>query len=90
MYEKNRVFPYSYSLYLKRIIFIYVITMPFAFSIDFKYLAIAIVALIFYTFASLELVSEEIEDPFGDDPNDLPTDELAVKIKASAAEILGS
>jgi putative membrane protein len=86
---RNTPIPYSYGLYLKRIIFLYVITMPFAFAIDFKYVAIGIVALVFYTFASLELISEEIEDPFGADPNDLPTDEIASKIKAGAAEILG-
>jgi putative membrane protein len=86
---RNTPIPYSYSLYLKRIIFLYVITMPFAFAIDFKYVAVVIVALVFYSFASLELLSEEIEDPFGDDPNDLPTDEIAQKIKAGATEILG-
>ncbi|MDP2386819.1 MAG: bestrophin family ion channel [Bacteroidota bacterium] len=85
---KNTPIPYSYSLYLKRIIFTYVVTMPFAFAIDFGYLAVAVVALIFYTFASLELVSEEIEDPFGLDPNDLPTDEISGKIKESVHEIL--
>jgi putative membrane protein len=28
---------------------------------------------IFYVLASLELIAEEIEDPFGSDENDLPT-----------------
>ncbi|MCD6067032.1 MAG: hypothetical protein K0S33_1858 [Bacteroidetes bacterium] len=86
---KNTPIPYSYSLYLKRIIFLYVITMPFAFAIDFKYLAVLVVALIFYVFASIELLSEEIEDPFGDDANDLPTDEIAGKIRTSVQSILG-
>lgn len=80
--------PYSYSLYLKRIIFLYVITMPFVFAIDFKYWAVLFVALIFYSFATLELISEEIEDPFGKDDNDLPTDEIAAKIKVNIEEIL--
>ena len=85
---KNTPIPYSYSLYLKRIIFLYVVTMPFAFAFDYKYWAIPVVAVVFYAFASLELVSEEIEDPFGTDPNDLPTDEIASKIKMSVHEIL--
>jgi len=42
----------------------------------------------FYAFASLELISEEIEDPFGTDDNDLPTDEIAEKIKLNTLEIL--
>jgi putative membrane protein len=74
-------------MFLKKIIFIYVITMPIAFSIDFKYWAIPIVMFIFYAFASLELISEEVEDPFGDDANDLPTQEIADRIKAGLDEI---
>jgi putative membrane protein len=37
---------------------------------------------------SVELIAEEIEDPFGTDVNDLPTDELADKIKDNVEEIL--
>ena len=85
---RNTPIPYSYSLYLKRIIFLYVISMPFVLAIDFKYWAILCVAVLFYTFASLEVLSEEIEDPFGEDENDLSTDEIATKIKSNVSEIL--
>ena len=78
---KSSPIPYSYSLFLKKIIFLYVITLPLAFSLEYDYWAIVPVMLIFYAFASLELVSEEIEDPFGTEANDLPTDELAAKIR---------
>lgn len=61
--------------------------MPFAFAIEFGYWSIPIVVFIFYAFASLELISEEIEDPFGDDANDLPTQELSEKIKVNLDEI---
>lgn len=84
---KNTPIPYSYSLFLKKIIFIYIISMPFAFAIDFGYWSILIVVFVFYAFASLELISEEIEDPFGDDANDLPTQELSEKIKVNLDEI---
>ena len=84
---KNTPIPFSYSMFLKKIIFIYVITMPIAFSIDFKYWAIPIVMFIFYAFASIELISEEVEDPFGDDANDLPTQDIAERIKNNLNEI---
>lgn len=84
---KNTPIPFAYSMFLKKIIFIYVITMPIAFSIDFKYWAIPIVMLIFYAFASLELISEEVEDPFGDDANDLPTQDISDRIKNNLHEI---
>jgi putative membrane protein len=72
--------PYSYSLFIKKIIFLYTLTMPFGFVTDFGYWTILVTTFIFYAFASLELIAEEIEDPFGTDANDLPTDDLALKI----------
>jgi putative membrane protein len=38
--------------------------------------------------ASLELIAEEIEDPFGGDENDLPMNKMAQNIKKHVAEIL--
>jgi len=37
---------------------------------------------------SMEILAEEIEDPFGTDDNDLPTDGLSEKIKSNIHEIL--
>ncbi len=84
---KNSPIPFSYSLFLKKIIFVYVITMPIAFALEYRYWAIPAVMIIFYAFASLELVSEEVEEPFGMDSNDLPTDELADKINRDLSSI---
>ncbi|MCZ8020689.1 MAG: bestrophin family ion channel [Cyclobacteriaceae bacterium] len=80
--------PYSYSMYIKKFIFIYVITLPFAFVTTYSYFTLIIVAIITFVLLSIELIAEEIEDPFGKDVNDLPTDELAVKIKENVREIL--
>lgn len=84
---KSTPIPYSYSIFIKKIIFFYSITMPFGFVHDFKYWTILVVTFIFYAFASLELLAEEIEDPFGEDDNDLPTDEIAEKIRKQTNEI---
>lgn len=85
---RNTPIPYSYSIFIKKMIFLYIITMPVTFGLTIGYWAIPIVMIMFYAFASLEIISEEIEDPFGTDPNDLPTDELSVKIKENVREIL--
>jgi ion channel-forming bestrophin family protein len=84
---KNTPIPYSYSMFLKKFIFIYVITMPFGFVTDFKYWTVPVVIFVFYVLASLELIAEEIEDPFGKDANDLPTDDIAGRIKNNLREI---
>lgn len=86
---KKTPIPYSYSLYLKKIIFIYVFTMPIGFVREFGYWAMPIVSLVFYVFGSIELLAEEIEDPFGTDANDLPTDQIFETIRANINEILG-
>jgi putative membrane protein len=85
---KNTPIPYSYSIFIKKIVFIYIITMPFSFGLTTGYWSIPIVMIMFYAFTSLELISEEIEDPFGTDSNDLPTDEIAAKINENTLEIL--
>lgn len=85
---KNTPIPYSYSMYIKKFIFIYILTLPFGFVTIAEYMTVPIVVLISYVLLSVELIAEEIEDPFGRDVNDLPTDELAIKIKDNVREIL--
>ncbi len=85
---KRTPIPYSYSLFLKKIIFIYVFTMPIGFVLDYKYWAVPVVTFIFYAFASIEVIAEEIEDPFGREPNDLPTDAITDTIRANLNDIL--
>jgi putative membrane protein len=84
---KNTPIPYSYSTYIKKFIFIYVATLPFGFAFTLEYLAIPVTAFIFYVLASLEIIAEEIEDPFGSDANDLPTDDIAIQIRTLTKEI---
>jgi putative membrane protein len=86
---RNTPIPYSYSMYIKKFIFIYLATLPFAFVTSTGYMTIPIVVIISYVLLSVELIAEEIEDPFGRDVNDLPTDELCGKIRDNVREILG-
>jgi putative membrane protein len=85
---KKTPIPYSYSIFLKKIIFIYIASMPFGFAMEFGYWSIFIVSMLFYIFASIELIAEEIEDPFGNDDNDLPTDQISEVIKQNLDEIM--
>ncbi len=86
---KNTPIPYSYSSFIKKFIFIYVLTLPIGYVFSMGYLVIPVVTFVFYVLASLELVAEEIEDPFGNDDNDLPMQKIAENIKKHIAEILG-
>lgn len=85
---KNTPIPYSYSAFIKKFIFFYVMTLPFGFVFSLGYYIVPVVIFIFYVLASLELIAEEIEDPFGMDENDLPTSKIASNIKKHVEEIL--
>ncbi|MBL7859672.1 MAG: bestrophin family protein [Cyclobacteriaceae bacterium] len=85
---KNTPIPYNYSMYIKQFIFIYLITLPMAFVTTSGYLTVPIVMLVTFVLLSVELIAEEIEDPFGRDINDLPTDELSEKISDNVKEII--
>ena len=61
--------------------------MPFGLIADLKWATVPIAVFVFYTLASIELIAEEIEDPFGADTNDLPTDEIAERIRKNLIEI---
>ncbi|NMH24300.1 bestrophin family protein [Flavobacterium solisilvae] len=85
---KNTPIPYSYSAFIKKFIFFYIMTLPFGYAFSLGYYSIPVVIFTFYVLASLELIAEEIEDPFGDDANDLPTEKISENIKKHVAEIL--
>lgn len=85
---KNTPIPYSYSAFIKKFIFFYVMTLPFGYSFQLSYYVIPVVVFIFYVLASLELIAEEIEDPFGSDANDLPLDKIADNIRKNVEELI--
>ncbi|HTU99535.1 MAG TPA: bestrophin family protein [Luteitalea sp.] len=87
---KNTPIPYSYSSFIKKFIVVYSLTLPFGFVFTLGLIAVPVVMFIFYVLASLELIAEEIEEPFGLDTNDLPLDRLSDIITNNARELLAS
>ncbi|MGM9475823.1 bestrophin family protein [Pedobacter sp. GSP4] len=86
---KNTPIPFSYSAFIKKFIFIYVITLPVGWVFSLGYFVVPVVPFILYVLASLELIAEEIENPFGEDANDLPVDQICINIEKHVEEILG-
>ncbi|HHG84003.1 MAG TPA: hypothetical protein ENJ82_04575 [Bacteroidetes bacterium] len=80
--------PYSYSVYIKKVIFLYLLTLPFSLINVLGYWTIGMVMFECYVLAGLELMGEEIEDPFGYDFNDLDTDGMAKNIRKNVREII--
>jgi putative membrane protein len=86
---RNTPIPYSYSSYIKKFIFVYVMTLPIGYAFSLGYLVVPVAVFIFYVLASLELIAEEIEEPFGKDANDLPLQRMTESIQKYVADILG-
>jgi len=85
---KNTPIPLSYSIFIKKFIFFYVMTMPMGFVFSLGYYIIPVVIFVFYVLTSIEIIAEEIEDPFGTDNNDLPIARISEGIQAHVEEIL--
>jgi putative membrane protein len=84
---KNTPIPFSYTVFLKKFIFFYVMTLPFGYVFTLGYIVIPVVVFVFYVLASLELIAEEIENPFGTDANDLPLAQMCKNIQKHVGEI---
>ena len=85
---KNSPIPFSYSVFIKKFIFFYVMTLPFGYVFTLGYMAVPVVVFVFYVLASLELIAEEIENPFGLDANDLPLNHICKNIQKHVCEII--
>lgn len=55
---------------------------------SFGWLTVPVTMFVFFALLGIELMGEEIEDPFGLDCNDLPTNDNAHTIKKNVFEIL--
>jgi len=85
---KSTPIPFSYSVFLKKFVFFYVMTIPIGYVFAMGWFVVPVSVFILYVLASMELIAEEIEDPFGADSNDLPTALIAKNIRKHVAEIL--
>ncbi|NVM63506.1 putative membrane protein [Mucilaginibacter sp. SG538B] len=86
---KKTPIPFSYNVFIKKFIFTYIMTLPFTWAFDLKYFIIPIICFVLFVFASIELLAEEIEDPFGRDANDLPLDSICDNIQKHVGELIG-
>lgn len=85
---KNTPIPIAYALFIKKFIFVYVVTLPIGYVFTAGYFIVPLVMIIFYVLLSIELIAEEIEDPFNNGTNDLPTAKIAQNIGRNVKNIL--
>lgn len=86
---KNTPIPYSYSSFVKKFIILYVLALPVAYVISIGLFMIPLTVFVYYVLMSLELIAEEIEDPFNNDENDIPMEAIAQNIEKNVHKIMG-
>lgn len=72
--------PVAYVLHLKRFLVLFCATLPLGLVGRFGWWTPLIVFFISYAMLGIEEIGVEIEDPFGDDPNDLPLEQITAGI----------
>ncbi|MCD1115413.1 hypothetical protein LO744_00775 [Chryseobacterium sp. C-17] len=87
---KNTPIPYSYSSFIKKFIILYVLALPIAYVINLGFFMIPLTVFVYYVLMSLELIAEEIEDPFNNDENDIPMETIAQNIEKNVHQIMGA
>ncbi len=80
--------PFAYVVHLRRALVLYFGTLPFAIVDTFHVYTLPAVLLMAYTFLGIEEIGVEIEDPFGEDENDLPLEVFCGKIEANLRGLL--
>lgn len=85
---KSTPIPFSYSLFIKVFITVYVLILPFTIIEAYGYMTIPAVVVTSYVLIGLEMIGEEIEDPFGLERNDLPLNQLSQLIRVNVHEIM--
>jgi len=85
---KNTPIPFIYSVFIKKFVFVYVMLFPWVYTAQLGFKVIPVTMFILYVLASLELIAEEIENPFNGDANDLPLEGICSKISESISQVM--
>jgi putative membrane protein len=85
---RNTPIPFSYTLLLHRTAYLYCFLLPFGLVDSIGFMTPFVVAIVAYTFFGLDALGDELEEPFGLAPNDLPLDAMCRMIEIELRESL--
>ena len=85
----NTPLPFAYMLLVHRTTYLYCFMLPFGLVSSLGWATPLICAVIAYTFFGLDVLSEELEEPFGLAANQLPLTALSRTIEINLLEALG-
>ena len=79
--------PYTYQVLLHRTVYLYCFLLPFGLVDSLGWLTPMITSFIAYTFVAFEAIADELEEPFGTEPSDLPLNAMSMMIERTLLEI---
>lgn len=80
--------PFVYVVHLRRALILYCFTLPFALVEPFGWWSVLVTLFVSYTFFGIEEIGVEIENPFGNDSNDLPLEQFCATVEANLLALL--
>ena len=85
----NTQVPPPFAFFVKQALLFYTVMFPFGWAETFGFLVIPMMVMIVYILLGLEILSEELEEPFGKGDNDLPLNAIAKNISRNIEQIAG-
>lgn len=80
----------SYRVFARQCTTLYLATLPWGIANDFGVWTIPLSVLVAYFMIGLETVAEHVEEPFGDDEDDLNLEEIGEAIRRTVEQLLGA
>ncbi len=87
---RNTPLPFAYTLLIHRTTYLFCCLLPFGLAAQLSWATPPLVAIVSYTFFGLDALGDELEDPFGQEENDLPLDALTRMVEREILAALGS
>lgn len=86
---KSTPIPFLSTTLMHRIVAVYCYTLPFGIVDQVKIYTPIVVIIVAYAFFGLDVVGDELEEPFGKEPNDLPLEQMSRLIEHNLRQSLG-
>jgi putative membrane protein len=85
----NTPIPYTYRVLMNRTVMVYCLLLPVGLANAIGWLTVLVGPFIAYTFLALDVIGEQIEEPFGNEPNDLALAAMCHGLELSICELVG-
>ncbi|MFB6732172.1 bestrophin family protein [Bacillus mobilis] len=84
---KTTPIPFAYFAHIKILLIIFCATLPIGLVDSLGWSTVLATTFISFAFIGIEAIGVEIEDPFGQDPNDLPLEEICIGVETHVVNL---